>query len=368
MRFRLRKSFPMSASTPLSAPNSASSLASDPNMGSTGHVRAVRDSRVDVLRGLAILLVVAGHANRGVIEDHLPSIIDLNILDWFIYAVHMPVFFYLGGYFTYESISKRRATVFVRSRLSNIVYPYLIWSLIYFIFGQIFSHFTQVHHLVSFEDLCAIAWHPINVLWFLYAFLVLQLVASGAGKYPAELFFASLVIDAVLGRIGDSAYGDVMMRTAIHAPFFFAGFLLASRRVEPVWPIRLSSLTKCLGAIMIYLGLATFAWKFKLTEPVQFLTLPVGGVGVGALAMVSSALTKLRSNFVRVLALLGKASLAIYLLHVLALAIIPRTLKTFHADAATPRILLGTVIGTGLSYFAYRLLDRFRFADYLGLR
>lgn len=49
-----------------------------------------RQDRIDVLKGILILLVVIGHI--------LPGTLQENFARYFIYSFHMPVFFAVSGY------------------------------------------------------------------------------------------------------------------------------------------------------------------------------------------------------------------------------------------------------------------------------
>ena len=48
-----------------------------------------RNSRIDFLKGVIIILVIIGHI--------LPGSLDVNILRYVIYSFHIPLFFGLNG-------------------------------------------------------------------------------------------------------------------------------------------------------------------------------------------------------------------------------------------------------------------------------
>lgn len=76
-------------------------------------VHAGRDISVDIIRGIAIILVVLGHANRGQMETMAIAPASLHFLDFIVYAVHVPVFFLVSGYFSFVYLSKRKNKYFL---------------------------------------------------------------------------------------------------------------------------------------------------------------------------------------------------------------------------------------------------------------
>jgi fucose 4-O-acetylase-like acetyltransferase len=75
----------------------------------------------DIARGIGILLVVLGHNDFGVISP---------FLDQLIYSFHVPLFFFLSGYFLNAAVP---FTEFLRKRFHAILKPYLFTIfLIYF--------------------------------------------------------------------------------------------------------------------------------------------------------------------------------------------------------------------------------------------
>ena len=52
---------------------------------------------LDVLRGIAIILIVIGHMERGLVEGGVTTAKYVEILDKLIYAIHLPMLFILSG-------------------------------------------------------------------------------------------------------------------------------------------------------------------------------------------------------------------------------------------------------------------------------
>lgn len=327
-----------------------------------------RDNSVDILRGFAIVLVVLGHVIRGLLDGSAETNAGLKLADWIIYSVHMPVFFYLAGYFTQVSLDRATRREYLRSRASNVLYPYLIWSVIYFVAGAIMSHVTHLNHPITPGDLTRIGWDPITVLWFLYALLVMQVVAALTARWPTALLAGALVLDVVFSIAGWLDTTGVAGRVVAHAPFFFLGFVMAQRRRSVLPGVR--DPLAIAAVLAVAFGVAVVAGCLAgVDAPIQAGTIPIALAGGAALALLSVAIARRgRSPAARMLEQLGRASLGIYLLHVLVLATVPRLLRASHLETVPLTLVLGTVIGTGGSYLAFKLLERARLAPYLKLR
>ncbi len=82
----------------------------------------MRETWVDYAKGIGIILVVFGHANRGLYSSGIyisPEI--YHYLDNVIYSFHMPLFFFLSGLFFVSSIKNRSKKVFLWSKFKNVI-------------------------------------------------------------------------------------------------------------------------------------------------------------------------------------------------------------------------------------------------------
>ncbi|MCH4092247.1 acyltransferase family protein [Acetobacter sp.] len=329
-----------------------------------------RDVSVDIIRGIAIILVVLGHANRGQIEARGIVPTSLQFLDFVIYAVHMPVFFLLSGYFTFISLNKRKELKFSQSRFKNIVWPYVVWSFIYCIVGHLMSSLTHVNHMVTWYQLLTIGWKPISVLWFLYALFFMQMGAVLLWRRPTIALALSLTADFAVFLVPSGILPGIVMDGVVQAPFFYIGLLLAERGLPALLPPIRKPGAWAAGFLVAYVLLAYAMFEAQAGRPVQFIMLPVALSGLLGLACLSRALMLMPSlPFIASgLARLGQASLAIYLLHILVLALVPRMLHQMHVNSVPLALICGTLFGVAGSYILYLGLEKFRIARFLVLR
>ncbi|BCK77043.1 hypothetical protein AA0242T_0248 [Acetobacter aceti NRIC 0242] len=231
------------------------------------------------------------------------------------------------------------------------------------------SSLTHVHHMVAWHQILLIGWQPISVLWFLYALFFMQIGAVLLWRYPVAILALSLVVDLAVVFVPSAMLPKIVLDIIVQTPFFYVGLLLAERGLPALPTVRRAGLWST-GILVVYGGLAYAMFEGHVGRPVQFIMLPVAFLGLLGLAFLSRALLHNASlSFLASgLARLGQASLAIYLLHILVLALVPRILHQMHVYAAVPALICGTLVGVAGSYVLYLGLEKIRIARFLALR
>ena len=93
-----------------------------------------RDSLIDLLKGIAIVLVVIGHATQW-----FSNFDNSNPLFVIIYSFHMPLFMFLSGYVSYN----KKGKVDIKKRFYSLVIPFFIWFLLSFALYR--GYFSPFH-------------------------------------------------------------------------------------------------------------------------------------------------------------------------------------------------------------------------------
>lgn len=130
----------------------------------TGAVAKQRDPLIDIIKGVAILLVLVGHVIQfasGGDYQKTGAFYD-NVLFKFIYGFHMPLFMVVSGYLFYRSISNKPAKDIVISRLKTLVVPIFSFAFIVWIIrsNPQYSFVDQIRNYLSVTR---------YTLWFLWA-------------------------------------------------------------------------------------------------------------------------------------------------------------------------------------------------------
>lgn len=138
-------------------------------------MKSARIDWVDTAKGLGIILVVVGHAERGIVAGRTaPLTPSIQFLDTWIYSFHMPLFFFLAGLFLYHSAEKTNFHNFALGKLRTVAYPYFVWSIIVVLLKLCLGDLPN--QPASPSDLLMIPIEPKEQFWFLYVLFILSLL------------------------------------------------------------------------------------------------------------------------------------------------------------------------------------------------
>lgn len=92
-------------------------------------MKSSRNSYLDVVKGLGILLVVAGHAIQYGMGSGYDGFWNLPMFK-FIYSFHMPLFMAVSGWLFWFSYSKRGGKSVLKDRAKTLLYPIFVYGII----------------------------------------------------------------------------------------------------------------------------------------------------------------------------------------------------------------------------------------------
>jgi fucose 4-O-acetylase-like acetyltransferase len=313
---------------------------------------------IDVAKGIGICLVVFGHATNGLVTAgvlHWEA--PLKHVFYFIYTFHMPLFFFISGITVRRSLQKGTLE-FITGKARHILYPYFVWSVI-----QGLSQLTlsdQLNTPYGTGALYGIFLHPIGHFWFLYILMMYHLLAAAAGGRSSILIPVSI--------IGLFVYSDFSRIPSLGAYYLFsyvAGIVLhdvASRSIAKLrYPGTVGFLSLAACAFLAMWAASATGWDY-----VNPLNLPATAFGIfGVLALSKLAETSANST---ILAYLGRLSLSIYVMHVMAAAGTRIILVNLHL-VQDPYALLAlcTASGVILPVIAHKIFDQLNLLRLLGL-
>jgi fucose 4-O-acetylase-like acetyltransferase len=315
--------------------------------------RFQRIALIDYAKGIGIFLVVLGHVLRGLTGTVLRENALTQALDQWIYAFHMPLFFFLSGYLAERSVSKSLGTA-VSSKLRAIAYPYFLWSVIQ----------ETLRHLAGISDqplssLWRITYLPILQFWFLYVLFVVSLVYLLLRKLKVPvavcfvgfaLLFASEFIDLSLGP------WPVLYMIRLNAVYFGLGAIAS--RVDWVGQIQRVQQSILLPSAFFGFSLIALAAIVNLTH-LELWLFPLAVLGIFASLSLAAYLATVQRF--SVLQTWGLRSLEIFVAHTIFTAAARIVLKTgLHIHQPVIHILVGTALGLGASLWLYRLCMQLR--------
>jgi fucose 4-O-acetylase-like acetyltransferase len=333
---------------------------------STVRKSASRVEWLDAARGGGIFLVVLGHVAIGLLKAGIDSSAWYSGLIYALYVFHMPLFFVLSGINAPAGLARGRGA-FVLAKLWTIAYPYILWSLLQGVVLITFSAYANAKYEVS--SLYSILWAPMSQFWFLYVLMLLQLLVAVIGVRPYVL--ATLAILAVMIR-PFLELNTVPEQIAHSLPFFVAGILLADQamslgqaRLNP-WPAALWILFAAVAWLLYrYSGEVVPADAFTLINAHHIAYLPLAIVGIAAFI---GSIRLLDGRSLSGLAYIGRATMTIYVMHVVLISAARLLLTKLHVPPVAMIYLpVCTLIGVAVPVCLHSLLARFHLLHLAGL-
>lgn len=293
-----------------------------------------RLSGFDIVKALAIFLVVAGHVWRGLqTAGMIPDAALFARVDDAVYLFHMPLFFFLSGLFFQARGGFR---VVLRSRAVLLLWPMILWCWV-----DAALKMAAGMDQISLPALLAAPFPPGGVYWFLLALFVHNMIAaalSALSLLPRLAAMAALALAATFGLIDVRPF-DFLFPTIIYLPEFLAGvaFALLARREVLLQPrLMLPGLALfALGQLILNLGLKE--------QSLPYAELAVASATFGFLLFVANLPWPAR--LATGLAALGRQTMPIYLVHILFTAVTRIILLRLGVEGLLPHLILGTAAG-----------------------
>lgn len=306
-----------------------------------------RDTYIDSLKGLLIILVVFGHtidAYRG--QSHL-----MTAIYNFIYSFHMPLFIFISGYF-----SKTSDTNKIRRQVFILLETYIIFQ----IFRQVIP---SIYHMTSIKGLIYNILSPGWALWYLASLITWKIVTPLLNKFISRnlLIPMSIVVCLIAGFTSKIGYPLSLSRTLFFYPFFLLGYY-----ANKSWIDKFRSLPKILSfvilccifiAFYIYSDYKTYDFlsgaKSYATIGGGFVYNVIVRVFFILVALLVSILVININTDYKILSTIGKDSLVYYIFHISILIFINRVLLYLQITPTfISLILLSILIIAGLYVFA----------------
>ncbi|WP_139751866.1 acyltransferase family protein [Aeromonas media] len=200
-----------------------------------------RNTYLDYVKGILILLVTIGHAIQFLINQNKGFWSD-NFFK-FIYIFHMPLFMSLAGYLSYSSINKLPFLSLVWLRIKSYVLPIFAWSLL----CKLIILFTNETMSIN-AFIIGFIKDALNSYWFLWALfgsLVLTAIVHSITKYRTITLLIIFLLLLLLPDISHVPLFKYMF------PFFLAGFYLASLDVRYINNNKIFMLTFLTGIVSV---------------------------------------------------------------------------------------------------------------------
>lgn len=274
---------------------------------------------VDILKGMAIFLVVFGHV-EDYPENHLNGFFD-RLQDLFC----MPLFFFLSGLFAKPQNSAKDSILCIKKKFLQLIIPFLVCGSFYIF-------------IMSNKPWWALFWHPhvrahfgywfVLVLFELYVlFTLCQTITRKQTKdLSGKTFFVvALIIELILlliyvlvlmGMVVKEPWYTAMsfVKVYYNFPFFILGYLYMRNQkgVSKLFGKRAYNISS-----LLFIGLYVLYDKFDIAA-VQLkwiLALLAVIAIVGLCRSFEDTISRAKNNYKNVIEYIGRHTLEIYVLH-----------------------------------------------------
>ena len=286
-------------------------------MGQTLNLKN-RINKFDNLKGFAIFLIVLGHFL------FLTDYKNILVLRNFIYIFHLPIFFFVAGYF-----SKIDSSQPLKS-FKRLIVPYILFTILY----SFFFSYTKVTTSIFLI--------PLFGLWFLLALFFMKMALPIVNKFKYPLIL-SIIVALLFGMIKYD--GDILglSRTVVFFPAFLIGFyfndyksklesnykrfsdLLNNKRFIIVLSVVVLIISVILAFKLSFTSIMMRSYyknHYLFNISVRFLIISIG-------IIITLILNRYMTNEPCFLSKWGRNSMAIYIFHIGIYLIIRKFFKRF---------------------------------------
>jgi fucose 4-O-acetylase-like acetyltransferase len=306
---------------------------------------------MDFLRGSFILLVIFDHAIHHVLKSGLYAPDWLLATSLSFSPLRMPFMVFLSGMLLSRSLAKGPGP-YLEGKTRNILYPYLVWSIIYTSLWVLLNPITSEHHDIS--EFLLILYAPQGHLWYIYFLFFYFVIMLSVDRIPRHLVLAGV---ATATAIASWSIGGGIAKFLFLLNFFILGDI-AMRH----WDRLLSVLRQPMVVTVLIAGTAVLPIvAFGLGIEIRYspVSVPFVLTGIGLVLLIGTIVGAQRI-FVGV-RYIGRTAIQAYIMHWIVLAVAVRLVGALlpSLDGAGP-ILAVSALGIAGTTIAVIVVERLR--------
>lgn len=313
---------------------------------------------IDANKGIAIAIVVFYHTTLGLENAGLLAFTKSLHYAWLAMATFAtPLFFIMSGYFIEKSLKKAGPKKFFLTSLHYILLPYVIWATVQQGIKILFASVVNTA-VDSLNPLLLITTPPAQ-FWFLHALFIGQILFA---VFYFSFNRSHLIVSIVALFLSWVLVDITPIADAMRAFGFLVFGTLLAKHVDRLAHIKSGYAMTLLA--MIYV--VSLIFYDQVMEPAGFhgMTNFVGGIAV---TLLISAFF-LNYGAPRLLNILGKYSMYIFVFHILCLVPVRVLYTQAGLDSISVLLIASILAGIVLPVIAAIVIELFGLAAYLGFK
>jgi fucose 4-O-acetylase-like acetyltransferase len=278
-----------------------------------------RIAEIDIVKGLAIILVVYGHVMGGMASRGLVYLPFHRFTYALVYSFHMPAFFFVSGMFARLG-SSIPSLPLLRQRAAQILWPYMLWSGIGFVILPFLSRFMVTAHKDFDPGAFLLDLMLGRDLWFLWNLFVLHGIGIATRRVDRRLLLGCALLAYLPVAAGAIKPPVSLGRILLYLPAFLVGAHWSPELLGFLGHRRTSRLDNIALAVALASFLAISVANELRAGPSQLGTwyqpaIDLAQAAAGTLLLVVLAEFLAGTSAGRIVESIGVASLAVFLLH-----------------------------------------------------
>lgn len=263
---------------------------------------------LNILKGIAILLVVIGHSfpndfNGNFIYEYIHK---------FIYSFHMPVFFFISGFFAFKIYDKNfKPLEFIKNKFKRLIIPYISFSIMALIIKVSIDYIQNIH--IDIDNIIYGIFinpyeNPMMSLWFLYTLFIIFVLSVLFRKQKIKnMIIISLIMALIpLGSVFNNLAIKSVFRNLIYF-YLGLGSMINYKYIKEFLNKKYINIFKYF-MILVLILINLFEFKM-LASKITFIITSVLGISIFFIISYNSRNNLLGNLF----EILGKLSFDIYL-------------------------------------------------------
>lgn len=306
---------------------------------------------IDAAKGLSILLVVAYHANIIASSYEIKSQ-AYSFISAVFQPVRMPLFFAISGFLASSIMHRSWRTVTMKKSLMY-VYLFALWSIIHLAFFKyVAPHPSADLSGGLIETVLSGFIKPQTGIWFIWALSLYFLLARALVSLPAFAVLLTVATSVVAFSpiVEPLGLNFAQINALKYVPFFVLPAIYGMPALK-----RLSQSIPVMGMLVVTLlamslGFRELSASLSIAAGMSAVALNICGMIGGIMAAIVISKTPVAQTL---FGYLGRNTLAIYLIHLLVIALTLPILEwlnitSIHDNVAVPVLV---VVSTGVSIF-----------------
>ena len=284
---------------------------------------------MDIFRGLGIILMMMGHIGFG------------DIFDYFIHAFHMPMFFFVSGFFfSSKSSDKLKTTDYIKGKWKALIVPYCFFGLFHFAILCMIQRNGEVWKSLAHLLFINTTSLPLaGALWFLTAIFFTNVIYFLLDRYIDDNRLKTMLV-IILSLFGNIAPKLLPFRLpyALDASFVGIGLFhiayILRQHMENRYIAKMFKLNKAVWFLSAVLMTALiFVNGYVNMRTGLYAIIPLFWINaVGACIVginLSEYLSELKISIISIIKRIGKNSMVYLCLNQIVLMLIRYIMKPF---------------------------------------